>query len=332
MTYFILIDLFIVYFFLKKNKILAKKLNLIDLPSSIKKHKQATPITGGILILIGLSLNYFYINFFSPTINFYSFPLVITIFLIGLLDDIISLKPYQKLFLTFLPIFFFILITNDLRIVSLNFDFGFFYFPTNLFINFFLPILGLLLLINAYNMSDGVNGLAASIGLSWIIYLIVKYPFLFDSIFLVILNLNIFIFFNFKKKIFLGDSGNYILSTLIGTTIISINFNKPYLFITEEIFLLLIFPGIDMLRLFIVRIINKKNPFSGDLNHLHHLLYRKIDNNYLLVVIYILIINFPIYLFFFYKINIYYLIILQFITYFFLLKISSKNNTGQFKK
>ena len=37
-------------------------------------------------------------------------------------------------------------------------------------------------------------------------------------------------------------------------------------------------PGIDMLRLFMTRIYNKKNPFKGDLNHLHHLLKNKFNN------------------------------------------------------
>ena len=37
-------------------------------------------------------------------------------------------------------------------------------------------------------------------------------------------------------------------------------------------------PGIDMLRLFMTRIYNRKNPFKGDLNHLHHLLKNKFKN------------------------------------------------------
>ena len=44
----------------------------------------------------------------------------------------------------------------------------------------------------------------------------------------------------------------------------------------EEIFLLLYLPGYDLLRLFIFRIFQKKNPFKGDNNHVHHLLYNKI--------------------------------------------------------
>ena len=48
----------------------------------------------------------------------------------------------------------------------------------------------------------------------------------------------------------------------------------------EEIFLLLCIPGIDMFRLFITRLLNKKNPFKPDRNHFHHLLQLKFNNNW----------------------------------------------------
>ena len=43
----------------------------------------------------------------------------------------------------------------------------------------------------------------------------------------------------------------------------------------EKIFLLMFLPGMDMLRLFIERLINKKNPFTADNFHIHHLMIRK---------------------------------------------------------
>ena len=38
---------------------------------------------------------------------------------------------------------------------------------------------------------------------------------------------------------------------------------------------LIIYPLIDLLRVFIIRISNKKSPFSPDQNHIHHLLLKK---------------------------------------------------------
>ena len=90
-----------------------------------------------------------------------------------------------------------------------------------------------------------------------------------------IFSLILFMFKNFQSKSFLGDNGCYILSFIIGIFIIDIyKFEKIY---SDQIFLLMMIPGIDMLRLFIIRILNKKNPFSGDKNHLHHILLRRFN-------------------------------------------------------
>ena len=72
-------------------------------------------------------------------------------------------------------------------------------------------------------------------------------------------------------KIFMGNSGTFFISFLLGILFIYSYKNK--IISVEEIILLMFLPGIDMIRLFIIRILNKKSPFSGDLNHIHHLIY-----------------------------------------------------------
>ena len=62
----------------------------------------------------------------------------------------------------------------------------------------------------------------------------------------------------------------------------------------EEILLLLLIPGIDLIRLFFQRIKNKKNPLIGDLNHFHHLLLKKYSL-FRSLVIYLLLVNLPLY-------------------------------------
>ena len=71
--------------------------------------------------------------------------------------------------------------------------------------------------------------------------------------------------FNYKNKIFLGDSGAFILSGIIGFILIDQYQNEENFFSSDEIFVILMVPGIDMLRLFISRIYKKQNPFFGDL-------------------------------------------------------------------
>ena len=100
------------------------------------------------------------------------------------------------------------------------------------------------------------------------------------------------------------------------------NSDQPSLYYAEEIFLLLLIPGLDMLRLFIVRIFNKNNPFKGDHNHLHHRLFDKFGN-LKTVLIYLVIINLPIYIFFISQEFLYSLIFISITTYFILLKYTS---------
>jgi hypothetical protein len=50
-------------------------------------------------------------------------------------------------------------------------------------------------------------------------------------------------------------------------------------------------PGIDMLRLFYIRLKNKKNPFYGDRNHFHHLLIEKFEKKYVIIIYYLLFIT-----------------------------------------
>ena len=77
-----------------------------------------------------------------------------------------------------------------------------------------------------------------------------------------------------------------------------------------------------MLRLFTVRILNKSNPFKGDQNHLHHRLFNKLGN-VKTILIYLFIINLPVYIFFISQSFLYSLIFISVSFYFILLKYTS---------
>ena len=125
---------------------------------------------------------------------------------------------------------------------------------------------------------DGINGLASGfIGL-WILLLSLitlnksnEIMFIFSI--LVLLNT----YYIYRGYYFLGDAGTLFFGYFISIyTIYCYNFNleNKVFFSIEQIFIFFMIPGIDMFRLFIVRILNKKNPFARDLNHLHHLLIK----------------------------------------------------------
>ena len=111
-----------------------------------------------------------------------------------------------------------------------------------------------------------------------------------NFIYVIITSLILILFFNLRGNIFLGDSGSLLVGSSIGLLIIN-NYNNELIlrnFPVEDIFIILMLPGIDMLRVFIVRILKKKNPFSSDRNHLHYLL---LDKNFKLYQILIIVMS-----------------------------------------
>ena len=137
----------------------------------------------------------------------------------------------------------------------------------------FLTLLCILLFVNASNLYDGIN---LQFGLYFLFisfYLIFKNPNLI-LIKLSLIPLIFFIYLNYKNKCFFGDSGTLLISYMIGLVVIDQHLNQGTLMISE-ILLLMIVPGIDMFRLFLKRIISKKNPFHGDRKHIHHILLKK---------------------------------------------------------
>lgn len=55
---------------------------------------------------------------------------------------------------------------------------------------------------------------------------------------------------------------------------------------SDQIFLLMLIPGIDMFRLFLFRIFHKRNPFSADKNHMHHILLERLNSFKTFIIIY----------------------------------------------
>jgi UDP-GlcNAc:undecaprenyl-phosphate GlcNAc-1-phosphate transferase len=94
---------------------------------------------------------------------------------------------------------------------------------------------------------------------------------------------------NLKNKLFLGDSGIYLLGAVLSFSLIyEYNVNKNFLK-ADDIFVLLMLPGFDLLRLSLTRILSGRNAFVGDRNHIHHLLNKKfslLKTNLILIIMF----------------------------------------------
>ena len=119
---------------------------------------------------------------------------------------------------------------------------------------------------------------------------------------------------NFQNKVFLGDGGSYLISSIIGCSFIYQYKYFENFFYGDEVFIILLIPSIDMFRLFLVRSINGKNPFKGDLNHIHHIINNRFRNTNLTVFFTTLMFVLPSALLFF-EIATYYVLIISIIVY-----------------
>ena len=299
--YFLLINFLLIYLLYKYRNIISNKFQLITYPNKDTFHKKNSYLYGGILLFPSLILTGTYLHINKIENLYINFFLIYSFLIIAIIDDIKNLKPIIKIFFCSLLSGVAIFHDSTLTLNSLNsYYFELLIFTDNFLIIYFFPILCILLLVNAFNFTDGVNCLAGLIGLSFLIYLCIKNYEIISSLYLLITSILIFLYLNYKKSIFLGDSGNYLISSMTALIILKENFYNPENYYIEEIFLLFLIPGIDMFRLFVTRIIKKQNPFKRDNDHFHYLLFTQFGYQKT-ILFYLCLVNIPIYIFYFFN-------------------------------
>ena len=276
-------------------KIMLEKLKikaLFDFPDKGRKiHEYPVAKIGGLILIINFLLSYT-LFFEIPNKELFIF-LIFLFFVVGFIDDLIDLNPYLRLIFITIIISLFFFFNKDFILFDVYFETFDSSIRTGKF-NFIFTVFCIVAIINAFNLFDGLNGLSLSYFVSIFLYLVFKfgnYELTFWLVTCIVL-----LYFNLKNKLFLGDSGVYILSSYLGLKLIEIHNERYQEFSAENIFLLLMIPGIDMLRVFFERIINKKMFLLPDKSHLHHYLYAKFGlSKTLLILITLLIIPILVY-------------------------------------
>lgn len=266
---------------------------LIDVPTEERKvHKRAVPTIGGIIIyaatLFSFSLWYNiddlheYDQIYESVKEFKILVATsLVLFFVGVKDDIIGTSPVKKLFANIL-VGLILVLMGDIRITGLHGVFGVNEIPH--WGSVFLSLFTYIVVVNAMNLIDGVDGLAAGIGFIaasafgvWFIfaneYTLASLSFSLSGALLG------FLIFNFSPaKIFMGDSGSLIIGMFICVLSIKlieypltrldgfwVRVSNPILVIAA-----LAYPLTDTLRIFIIRAAKGQSPFAADRNHLHH--------------------------------------------------------------
>ncbi|NJO03449.1 MAG: undecaprenyl/decaprenyl-phosphate alpha-N-acetylglucosaminyl 1-phosphate transferase [Bacteroidia bacterium] len=261
----------------------AQQKRLFDEPDGKRKsHSVRTPSLGGVAIFSGIIFSAFLFIDLAQLPRFtYVFAAVILLFFTGVKDDIIPLTPIKKMLAQLLASGIVVYLA-DIRLSSLYGFFGFHEVPYLISVG--VSMFCMLVIINAFNLIDGINGLAGGIGvvvcLSFAgLFAYLGQPILSSLALIVVGALLGFLRYNLalRAKIFMGDSGALMLglfSAIFCIRFIELNKTADSIFATAFAPVLavaiLIIPLFDTLRVFIIRTSRGKSPFCGDRNHLHH--------------------------------------------------------------
>ena len=246
-------------------------------------HKTLATRTGGIGVfaaLFSVSL-YYYFN----KIDLFDYSLFIPLgimFIVGVYDDFYNADFKLKLLLQIIVAK--IIIDQGYVISNYHGLFGLYELPWLL--AQLSTVFVFLVIINAFNFIDGIDGLA----ITEVIKTIILIEFFSNNrtpltpfFILLVLSLLPLYYFNFKKKtkVFLGDGGSLLLGTMVSIYIFYVLGNeyqfKEGFLMNKTLFVIMIvlYPLVDLLRVFIIRIKEGKSPFIADQNHLHHLLLKR---------------------------------------------------------
>lgn len=278
---------FITYFTIPKIIGVVEFKNLADKPNKRSSHTKVTPTLGGIAFYFTLMIAFCFSSDYDFDKVVYNIIPGLTILLFfGLKDDLVVLSPYTKL-LGQIAAAGFLVLNDSLKIETLSGFLGIYEIP--IYLSVLFSILLVVTIINAYNLIDGIDGLAAGIGIvisvvNMIIYYYLDVDFYFYLSLSVTAILLAFLRFNLSedKKIFMGDTGSLIIGFVISIYTLKLLTLKNNILASDLPFnlenlplvaiVILIVPLFDVARVFTIRLINKKSPFSADRNHIHHIL------------------------------------------------------------
>jgi UDP-N-acetylmuramyl pentapeptide phosphotransferase/UDP-N-acetylglucosamine-1-phosphate transferase len=260
---------------------LVKKYRLYDVPNDRKEHSSPIPTMGGIAIVAGMMMALFlWFPFSNQMAQISFFFSIVVLFALGIMDDLKDLSARYK-FLIQISLAALIALSG-IRITSFDGLFGIYDLPITAQYTF--TILAIAGITNAFNLIDGIDGLAGGLGFMSLITLGMFLTMSGDAntaliAFALAGALFSFLYFNFNPaKIFMGDTGSLVLGFVIAVLCIrlmQVNVMIPNpIILNAPVFVLgiVLIPVFDTIRVFSIRIWKGKSPFESDRTHIHHLL------------------------------------------------------------
>jgi len=253
-------------------------------------HEESVPNTGGIILYFSVLIP---LLVFSDYPNQADFTLMISAFSVllitGIIDDFNPIPVVFKFLGQFIPA---IVIVTSINAQELALPFIHDHLHLPGIFNYIAWIVFIVMTINAFNLIDGIDGLAIGMGISGALF------YLLQFISLEIHSLSVFSFslicaliglllFNFSKrrKIFLGDTGSlFIGGVLVFFALKFINSPEAGLPLNHSFFMVfgsIFIPLSDMIRVALERIFKGISPFRADRSHIHHLVLQMFSGNHI---------------------------------------------------
>lgn len=269
----------------KKIIYISHKKHLFDEPTEDRKiHRTRTPNLGGVAMFASVMCASALFVSYSGIENLnYIIASAVILFVTGLTDDLVGVNPAKKI-VAQLAVALIITLAAGFRFTSLYGLFGIHELPVA--VSVALSVLFILFLINAFNLIDGINCLAGGIGLlacavfAWCFWQMQTIQLFYLAVSMCACLLCFLYFNRTPARIFMGDTGSLLLGFIIAVfTIHFLELNhKSGILSSRPIFLqapaimvsLLIVPVFDTLRVFSLRLLQRKSPFHADRNHVHH--------------------------------------------------------------
>ena len=274
----------------------------IDIPDKNRKfHNRATPVTGGLSIIITvlisgkLYLDLNNLNGYMPKFSFYLILTSIFIITFFLLDDFKQLRPSIKLIFQSLISLFMILMT-DTYLINLgnlfgfgNIELGFLGIPFTIFC-----VVGVM---NAFNMIDGINDLSSGCAMVALLFLGFASGLIYDSMLVLLIGSMLgFLIFNLKifgtkRAVFLGDHGSNLIGFWVAWAAIYSSQSSYYEIQPMTLVWFIAIPLLDCIGIIFSRYNRGLSFKTPGRDHIHHRLMNKFSAEGTLVIIIIISIS-----------------------------------------
>ncbi len=260
--------------------IVSRRKGFLAKPNHRSSHMEQVPNSGGVILIIAVLVpiflfsNYFQSQDFSLLIS-----ALMVLLITGIIDDFNPIPVFYKFIGQFIPA---IVIVSSFSSADLTIPFLGVLFDIPPVFNHIFWVLAIVSIMNAYNLIDGIDGLAIGLGIFSSLafcWFFIQAHVVDLAVFSLALSggLGGLLLYNLsdRGKIFIGDTGALLIGGILGYFTLKLLNINGHEYLNRSAFTMmgiLFVPVFDMLRVIGFRTAQNRSPFMADRNHVHHII------------------------------------------------------------